>query len=351
MKRRAPLLSFVLFPVMAWAQSVSLPKVTPWPEDHVAAISLTFDDSLPTHLENAGPILKKHHLHGTFFVITGSKTWVERPDDWRRLAADGNEIGGHTVHHPCLAEQVKPNALTYTPPMMRAEVRDSAREIIARLGIERGLTFAYPCATLTFGPPEDQEHNQVLYMGDVAEFYIAARAENAGVPVYAQEMDPLSVLGLGRTAGKDFPGLLALLEPALSSYQWGVYTFHGVGGDALSVTSEALDQLASYLQQHGEIWCATFGDAVRYIQERKALAMHLTKSDRRQVEFKLSWAMDAKTYDLPLTLQWQAPSDWTAYQCEADGHPLASAKALDSSSKLALVDVPPQTKVLRFEAK
>jgi peptidoglycan/xylan/chitin deacetylase (PgdA/CDA1 family) len=312
----------------------------------VSAISLTFDDALPTHLANAGPILKKHHLHGTFFVITGSKTWAERPDDWRRLAAEGNEIGSHTVNHPCLLDNFKPNARDYTAPMIRAELADSARAIVARLGTERGLTFAYPCCNMTFGPPADQARNQAIYLGMVAEYYFAARADNAGMPMNPPEMNPLTVTGLSRAVGVDYPALLAMLQTTLHDHQWGVYTFHGIGGDGLATSAEALDALAHHLEEHGEIWCATFGDAVRYILERKALAIRATKSDSRQVEFELSWPLDAKTYDLPLTLQWQAPSDWTAVQCEADGHLLAES----SGPQGTLVDVPAQTKVLRFEA-
>ena len=350
MKQRALFLFLGLLPIETWAQSGSLPTVTSWPQDRAAAISLTFDDALPSHLANAGPILKKHHLHGTFFVVTGSKTWDERPDDWRRLAAEGNEIGSHTVSHPCLLDDFKPNARDYSAPMIRAELADSARAIIARLGIQRGLTFAYPCCNMTFGPPADQARNQALYLGMVAEFYFAARADNAGMPVNPPELNPLTVNGLSRAVGVDAPALLAMMQSIFRDHQWGVFTFHGIGSDNLSTTSEALDGLASYLQQHGEIWCATFGDAVRYILERKALAIRLKESDRRHVEFELSWPLNVQSFDLPLTLQWGVPSDWTAYRSAADGHPLFTAKSGETNPRVALVEVPSQTKVLRFEA-
>jgi peptidoglycan/xylan/chitin deacetylase (PgdA/CDA1 family) len=349
MKLRMPLLLFAFLPVAVWAQSVSIPQLTPWPQDRTAAISLTFDDGTPTHLSTVGPILKKHHLNGTFYVVTGGGTWSSRFEDWRRLAAEGNEIGSHSVHHPCLLPQFRPNSADYTPEMMRAEAGDSAREIAARLGIQRGLTFAYPCATMTFGPPAEQARNEVLYLGDAAEFYFAARGDNGGLPVTPMEMNPLSVHGLGRVVGLDYPHLLALMEPAMRNHEWGVYIFHGVGGDGLSTSVEAFENLAAHLEQHRDLWCATFGDVFRYIQERKGLEIRLKESDSRHVQFELNWPLDAKTFDLPLTLKWQAPDDWTAYQCETDGHPRVSTKSLDP--KAVLVDIPPQTKVLRFEAK
>jgi hypothetical protein len=54
----------------------SLPKVAiaRWPGDKKAAISLTFDDAMNTHLDQARPILKKHQLVGTFFATTESRS-------------------------------------------------------------------------------------------------------------------------------------------------------------------------------------------------------------------------------------------------------------------------------------
>jgi peptidoglycan/xylan/chitin deacetylase (PgdA/CDA1 family) len=292
----------LLLPVLAWAQSAKLPEVTTWPENRTAAISLTFDDGLLSQLRNVGPILKRRHLHGTFFVITGSKTWLGHLDEWRRLAEEGNEIGSHSVHHPCMLPQIKPHSEDYTPEMMKAEIQQSAHAIIAALETHRGLTFAYPCDNETFGPPWDDTRNQVRYLSFVAEFYFAARMDNGGLPNNPPELNPLTVHGLNRTVGLDFPRLQTMMEPVLSSHQWGVYEFHGVGGDHLAISAEAFDGLASYLQQHGEIWCATFGDVVRYIQERRALEIKPAESDDRRVQFKLRWPLEFRVYDLPLTL-------------------------------------------------
>jgi len=340
-----------LVSVRAGAQSVPLPEATPWQHDRAAAISLTFDDGLPSQLDHAGPILRKHHLTGTFFVITGGDAWRNRPEDWRKLAAEGNEIASHTVNHPCLLKEIKPNSLPYTPEMMRAELRDSAQAIISRLGITRGLTFNYPCGEMTFGPPEEQSRNQAHYLDDVAEFYFAARADSAGSPVDPEEMNPLTVNTLGGGTGEDFPGLLAKMRPALDHQLWGVLVFHGVGGDYLSISAEPFDQLASYLEQHREIWCAPFGDVFRYIQERKTLEVHPTESAPRRVQFALRWPMDPKIYDVPLTLKWMLPAGWTACQAEADGRPLACPTSGEPDQRMVLVDVPPQTNTIAFEAK
>jgi peptidoglycan/xylan/chitin deacetylase (PgdA/CDA1 family) len=133
--------TFILvFSGIAFAQS-EVPKVTiaRWPQDRVAAVSLTFDDGLNSHLDVVGPLLKKHHLIGTFFINTGRAEWKNRKPEWQQLAAQGNEVGNHTVNHPCLLEEIVPHSQSYTPEMMEAEIRDAAAEITATTGSHRGL--------------------------------------------------------------------------------------------------------------------------------------------------------------------------------------------------------------------
>jgi len=64
-------------------------------------VSLTFDDGDASHYTLARPILAAHGMRGTFFVFSngigrsGYMTWSQVAE----LAADGNEIGGHTLDH------------------------------------------------------------------------------------------------------------------------------------------------------------------------------------------------------------------------------------------------------------
>lgn len=113
-------------------------------------LSITFDDGYRDNHDVAAPILRELGLTATFFVTTGFiqsdvvpfwdrdlptqpgwMTW----DQVRGLAANGFDIGGHTVTHldmgTCPSEQI------------RAELRESKRELEQRLG--RAITlFAYP---------------------------------------------------------------------------------------------------------------------------------------------------------------------------------------------------------------
>ena len=85
-----------LFVGCCFAQTSGL-KVWPW-NDHPGAVSLTFDDVRPVHLDVVLPDLNKRHLSGTSFVIISKLT---RSDDWRKTQLQGHEVGNHSGHeHP-----------------------------------------------------------------------------------------------------------------------------------------------------------------------------------------------------------------------------------------------------------
>jgi peptidoglycan-N-acetylglucosamine deacetylase len=329
------------------AEQNSLPRVTVtrWPQDRPAAISLTFDDGINSDLDFAAPILKKHHLTGTFFVNTARGPWEQRKEEWKQLALDGSELANHTVHHPCMLAQITPHSQDYTPEMFEPEIADAARQITELLNSRRGLTFAYPCGNMSFGKPQDEVKNAALFMRYVSENSFGARGVGVGA-ANPDELNILDVNDLGSTAGKEFPELLDLAEPAFQSHNWGIYCFHGVGGDWLSITPQALDELSAYLERHSEIWTTTFGDALRYIQERKAASIQVAHSDENYVSVAMQWPMDKQIFDVPLTLKVELPVGWTGVRVTGDGKQLEVKVVPQANSTVILVDVPAQTQML-----
>jgi peptidoglycan-N-acetylglucosamine deacetylase len=322
--------------------------VARWPGDRVAAISLTFDDAMRTQLDNVGPILKKYHLTGTFFVTTGKSDWSDRKKEWQQLATDGNEIGNHTVNHPCLLKEIVPHSQSYTPEMMEAEVKGAAEEIAKTIPSHRGLTFAYPCGNMSFGLTQDRTRNQALFMTYVSRYSFAARGYGTGGPETPEEMNILAIPDLGATAGKDFNSLLEMAKPAISGKNWGVLCFHGVGGEWLSIKTETLDELARYLAQHPEIWTAPFGDVVRYIQERDALQMKTKQNGIGSFAVLLSWPLEKDVYDVALTLRIELPSGWKTASVTVDEKPLTSLPKSGDSGPFVLVEVAPGTGEVRI---
>ncbi len=318
-------------PVLCVAADAPGVTVTRWPGNRTAAVSLTFDDGMRTQLDAAGPLLRRHRLKATFFVTTGFAPWRERPDDWRRLAAEGHEIANHTVRHPCLSGDGDRR-----PSTIEAEVRDAAREIANRIGSRRGLAFAYPCGDVS------------LYRPYLAGCCFAARAGDQGGPQDPDKLDAMTAATLGRTDGRSAAELIAMLEPAVRGHAWGMYTFHGAGGEWLSVSDQALDGLAEHLERHPGIWTATFGDAIRYTLERRSLRITNVRSGNRALEADLEWPLDPAIFDVPLTLRIQLPPGWDGAQVRP-GAAIKLTILRESGALILLAEVAPGTKQLEIE--
>jgi len=77
-------------------------------------VALTFDDGYTDFLEHAVPLLQRHGMRATLYVVagqlgganewdTGPRLPVMGPDQVRAVAAAGHEVGSHTMSHARLA--------------------------------------------------------------------------------------------------------------------------------------------------------------------------------------------------------------------------------------------------------
>jgi peptidoglycan/xylan/chitin deacetylase (PgdA/CDA1 family) len=114
------------------------------------AVAITFDDGFASVGEVGGPILARHDLRATMYIITGMVGRVSRwtahgaalpslPlltwDEIRALAAQGVEIGAHTVSHGFLTQ--------YDPARLRHELEEPRAVLERELGAPV-VSFAYP---------------------------------------------------------------------------------------------------------------------------------------------------------------------------------------------------------------
>lgn len=118
-------------------------------------LAVTFDDGLLSVAEAAAPILAAYGIPWTLFVVTG---WAEGRHQfgdgvvmgWRdveRLAAQGVEIGSHSVSHPDFG--------SLTPAAAERELTESRHMIEMRTGITPGA-FAIPFGQSGNWPAEAQ---------------------------------------------------------------------------------------------------------------------------------------------------------------------------------------------------
>jgi hypothetical protein len=83
-------------------------RIANWPQGRTAALSIRFDDSHPTHLSKAIPILREYGFKGTFMVNPGPKEPGSRQNyafetqhaEWEAVMKQGDmELANHSAHH------------------------------------------------------------------------------------------------------------------------------------------------------------------------------------------------------------------------------------------------------------
>ena len=165
------------------AAAADAPRPFPWPNGAKAAVVLTYDDGMDTHLDHAAPDLDAAGLKGTFFVPGHSESLAKRLPEWRALAARGHELGNHAIFHPCLRtvpqggrDWVRPEyALeSYTIPRMVDELRVANTTLLALDG-ETVRTLGYNCGDTTAGGQS--------YVDAARPLFLAARIGEDRIPI------------------------------------------------------------------------------------------------------------------------------------------------------------------------
>jgi peptidoglycan/xylan/chitin deacetylase (PgdA/CDA1 family) len=246
----------------------------PWPNGAKAAVVLTYDDGMDTHLDHAVPDLDAAGLRGTFFLPGHSESLAKRLPEWRALAARGHELANHAIFHPCLRkpagrperEWVKPEyALeSYTVERIRDEVAAMNTTLLAIDG-EAIRTFAYNCCDTTAGGRS--------YVDAVRPLFLAARAGDDRIAADVGALDPMLVpswAATNVTGGQ----LIAFAQEAVDAGGLAVFQFHGIGGEWIPVSREAHQELLAWLGANRQtVWTGTFRQVMaRVTAEQKSLA-------------------------------------------------------------------------------
>src|SRR5439155_11759099 len=91
--------STAVFGQSAGSAKDELARSFQWPNGKRMALSLSFDDGRSSQVDTGLALLRRHDVKVTFF-LQGNQI-EKRLDGWRRAAAEGHEIGNHSMTHPC----------------------------------------------------------------------------------------------------------------------------------------------------------------------------------------------------------------------------------------------------------
>ena len=317
--------SYILFIILGVCSVESMASGMPYVEftkfkgEALAAVSLTFDDALPSQLTTAIPILDQNGLSATFFIHTDNikSTWASTWDAWISVVAHGHEVGSHTKSHPALSELSNARRI-------RDEIEGSAYYIKKNLGV-KPISFAYP-----FSDVNDIVRRKVR-------------------EVYFIDRDSCRMWGgEGFTAQEGIENI----EQAVVKGEWFFCMMHGVDDDSFRpIQKNALHEIAEYLAKHRDtIWTDTYSNVGLYNRERILTEIKFKDVSHGGFMMRLDIPKDVRFRDhmtIPLTLS-----------IALDGHDVKYVKIYDDDHRIStrvsrdgnglLIDVIPNGKWIQM---
>jgi peptidoglycan/xylan/chitin deacetylase (PgdA/CDA1 family) len=253
------------------AQSPQTPQARPaftWPDGHRAAVSLAYDDALDSQLDNAIPALDRHGLKGSFYLQLSREPVQRRMAQWRAAAARGHELGNHTLFHQCIGG---PSGFGWVEPQRDlatttvAQMLDQvllANTMLQALDGRSERTLTLPC-----GQSMTRDGDYADSLGAV---FVGIKRSGAAVTPDMATLDPAHV-GVAAPEGVTGAELIAQVEEAGRRGTMVNFTFHGVGGDYLSVSNQAHEELLAYLAAHRDrYWTDTFLNLMRHVRREQS---------------------------------------------------------------------------------
>ncbi|HVS94018.1 MAG TPA: polysaccharide deacetylase family protein [Mucilaginibacter sp.] len=230
-------------------------------------------------------------------------------EDFKKDAAKGYEIASHSITHATMPGLDSVN-IAY-------ELTKSKEDILNHLG---------PKYTFSCEVPYGYENERVMRIA--YQFYPAFR--NRMPEPWLKEIDRASrklphptdkdyvQWQRGATTKTPLPLMKSWVDTAYNSKDmWLVLVFHGVdslGYEALN--HQLLDQYFQYIKgKENKLWITTFGEATRYMRERKAANVKSAEKAGK-IMVTLTHSLDKGMYYLPLTLKTYVPSAWKSVKVQ-----------------------------------
>ncbi|MBR6052931.1 MAG: polysaccharide deacetylase family protein [Clostridia bacterium] len=145
------------------------------------------------------------------------------------------------------------------------------------------------------------------------------------------------------------------IDSAIANRTWLIVMCHGIVGDGASgsgdITTDSADQFFAYagrFVEQGDLWCATFGEATKYIRERQNTTVSERYEDGKiYVEMTINrTAGDGKIltesiFNYPLTVEVRVPDDWHTVSYRSSGTNLTADVYVRDGASYAMVNVVP----------
>ncbi len=300
-------------------------SISQWPDRRKTALSLRFDDSHPSHLSKAIPILREYGFKGTFMINPGGKSeppknsrwrsaFKEHLNEWQAVAKRGDqEFANHTAQHRGAKNDAE----------MESEIGD-ASEAIWELFPEKSKLLALNLGGGTYWETSRTLRNYL----DKYHLFDASSGS----------------LGMDDVYGNRVEAFREHLERHIDRGIWCRTHFHYIGENLSSSESHFRAALDIAKKYEAEIWIAGMADIYKYQAERRGATLTLQKSDANAVNINLSCSTKPELFDQDLTIEIALPKSWPADRAivtDTNGKQIVTKKRQQEGTDLLFFEIPP----------
>jgi peptidoglycan/xylan/chitin deacetylase (PgdA/CDA1 family) len=273
--------------------------------------------------------------------VAGEKglTW----DSIKLYASQGYEFSSHTVTHTHLAVLDTTN-MFYELEKSKEDIKDHLGDKYTfdaeiPFGIEhpRAMKYSLPVYAALRNMMSDS------YMQEINRGYRAQPGASDKEYVQWQR---------GATTKTPLPLMKSWIDTTLAHDNiWLVLVFHGVDGMGWeALPHQLLDTYFHYIKKNeNNLWVATFGDVARYMRERMHASVNSSK-EGNHILVHLKHSLDAKTYDVPLTLKTYVPAQWHKVKVKQDNDVQYLQVQKDEKGNFILYRAMPNSNVIELSA-
>lgn len=271
-------------------------EIAPFYNFKRGALSITFDDGVPSQFDNAVPLLNQMNIPATFYIITRDLKNNQFRNKVNEAFLTHHEIGSHTVNHPSFKnlDSVK----------IDFELRKSLKDINSVLGLYNSLTFAFPGGYFS---------DSIIQI--TKKYYLAARVGWGGY----NSMDSLKRFEL-RTMSYSGPSSIGKLNNcadfASARKLWLIETFHGIDSIGyIPIKPQDFRNHLDYLKTlEGSLWFATVSSVIKYHDESKNASIMCEECNDTAYKVRINQDLNDSIYDQPLSFRVKIPNHWDSVQ-------------------------------------
>ena len=217
-----------------------------------SAVSYSFDDSQPSHIAHYDE-LHETGIDMTFY-LSKNVDFEGYEEGWRRVAADGHEIGNHTVSHP----YADLTGSSFGEPLASAaaEIERCSEYITDTLGQRDVWTMAAPYGDTGWSEPAER-----------ADLFIN-RGVGGGTIAPNDDTDPYDLPCYMASDGETADAFNGEIDGARSDGDWLIFLFHSIAPTddewfAPVDVSEITDSIR-HAQSFGDVWIDTVANIAAY---------------------------------------------------------------------------------------